>query len=312
MSVHRSSEGGGPIFVVGPPRSGTHLLRFCLSRHDRIHVGPETGFFIEIYGNRRLVPPRRFPSEAERIVDLLLRSGDPSMDDIRPLRDELVRVVRSGPTSYRALAEALFGCIAASAGKSRWGEKTPLHALYIDHILALFPEARILVLARESRNIIASYLGSPLLPDNLPLALAQVGLCVSAGQRAVARGQARRVRYEDLVQDPEGTLRSVADYVGEEFQPAMLEPGMMDSSFQGPIMQRREGLGIVADPNEADKWKRVLSEEQARAVQILVDGAPGRVPARLHLAYRRALARQWAMHTRSKLGLAGLKLSRTR
>ncbi len=312
MSVHRSSEGRGPIFVVGPPRSGTHLLRFCLSRHDRIHVGPETEFFIKIYGNRRLVRPRRFPSEAERIVDLLLRSGDPTMDDIRPLRGELVRLVRSGPASYRALAEALFGRIATAAGKARWGEKTPLHVLYVDQILKLFPDARILVLGRESRNIVASYLRSPLLPDDFAVALAQVRLCVEAGARAVTRGQARLVRYEDLVGEPERTLRSVADYVGEEFQPSMLEPGMMDSSFQGPIMQRREGLGIVADPDEARRWTRVLSEEQARAVQILVDGAPGRVSRELRAAFRRRLLWQRGMHFRSKVGLFGLKLHRER
>ena len=43
-SVSASSESSqAPVFVVGAPRSGTHLLRFCLSRHSRLHVGPETG-----------------------------------------------------------------------------------------------------------------------------------------------------------------------------------------------------------------------------------------------------------------------------
>jgi len=307
--VARSSEGErGPIFVVGPPRSGTHLLRFCLSRHDHIHVGPETGFFIKIYGNRRLLRPHRFAARAEEIVDLLLRSGDPTMEDVRSLRAELVEAVRAGPSSYRMLAEALLGRIAAAAGKRRWGEKTPLHVLYVDQILQLFPEARILVLGRDSRNVIASYLKSPLLPDDFPLALAHVRLCVEAGTRAVARGQARLVRYEDLVREPESTLRDVAEYIGEEFQPAMLTPGMMDSSFRGPIMQRQEGLGIVADPDEARRWMRVLTEEQARAVDILVDGAPGRVSRDLRAAVRRRLLVQRGMHVRSKLGLFGLKL----
>ncbi len=309
MFVDRSSEdGGGPVFVVGPPRSGTHLLRFCLSRHDRLHVAPETGFFIKIYGNRRLVRPRDFPARAERIVDLFLRSGDPTMDDVRPLRAELVEAVRAGPADYRALAEALIGRIAREAGKERWGEKSPLHVLYVDQILGLLPDARILVLARDSKNVVASYLKSPLLPDDFPLALAQVRMCVDAGERAVARGQAHLVRYEDLVTQPERVLQEVAAYVGEDFQPAMLEPGMMDSSFQGPIMQRREGLGIVADPDEARRWTRALSPEQARAVEILVDGAPGRVSRELRAAVRRRLLWQRGMHVRSKLGLFGLRL----
>ncbi len=307
--MDRSSENGrGPVFVVGSPRSGTHLLRFCLSRHERMHVGPETGFFIKIYGARKLVPPGRFPARAERIVDLLLRSGDPSMEDVVPMRASLVEAVRRGPADYRELADALLGGIARAEGKPRWGEKTPFHVLYVNQILELFPEARILFLRRESRNVIASYLKSALLPDDLALALAQVRMCVAAGERAVARGQAMEVRYEDLISEPEPTLRAVARYLGEEFQPAMLEPGMIDSSFRSSPMRREEGQGIVRDPDESRKWERVLSPEQGRWVRTLVDGEPGHVPWGLRMAFRRRMARQMGMHTRSRLGLFGLGL----
>lgn len=292
--------------MVGAPRSGTHLLRFCLSRHSRLHIGPETGFFIKIFGNRRLLPPKRFPEHAERLVDRLLRSGDPTMADVEPLRPALVESVRRGPADYAELAEALLGGIAAAQGKPRWGEKTPFHVLYVDQIKALFPEARILYVTRESRNVVASYVRSPLLPDDLALAVAQVRLCVRAGEAAVRGGKAHRVVYEDLVGRPEDTLREVARHIGEEFEAGMLEPGMRDSSFGGDIMHREEGLGIVRDPGEADKWARVLTPDQGRYVQVLVDGAPGSVRGAFRARVARRELRQRLMHLRNRLGFHDL------
>lgn len=300
---------GPPVFVVGPPRSGTHLLRFCLSRHSRLHVGPETGFFLKLDGDRRLLAPGSFPRRAEEIVDRLLRSGDPTMEDVLPLREELVARVRAGPADHRALAEVLLGTIAGARGKARWGEKTPFHVLYVDRILALFPEARIVCLRREARNVVASYLKSPLLPDDLATALAQTRLCVRAGAKAVAAGRAHEVRYEELVADPEPVLRGVADYVGERFEEGMLRPGMRDSSFgDGELMQREEGLGIVHDPDEAHKWRRTLSDEEGEIVRRMVEGAPGPVPLGLRLRVARAEAIQRVMHGRNRLGLHSLKV----
>jgi len=303
------SAGPPPIFVVGAPRSGTHLVRFCLSRHSRLHIGPETGFFISIYGNRRLVPPRAFPDRADALVDELLRSGDPTMDDLLPLRDRLVEEIRTRrPPDYRALARLLLSAPAKAEGKPRWGEKTPLHVLYVDNILQLFPRARIIFVRRESRNVVASYLRSPLLPDDLVAALVQVRASVRAGARAVARGQVWEVRYEELVARPEAVLRGVADYVGETFEEAMLRPGMRDSSFgDGELMQREEGLGIIQEDDESEKWRRTLSEAEGDIVRRVVDGAPGTIPPGLRLRLARRSAVHRLMHLRNRWGWYGLK-----
>ncbi|MFQ5536396.1 MAG: sulfotransferase [Gemmatimonadota bacterium] len=309
--MEASSEAArAPVFVVGAPRSGTHLLRFCLSRHSRLHVAGETGFFIKIYGNRRLMPPSSFPRRATEIVDRFLRSGDPTMEDVRPLRPLLEDAARRA-SDYRKLAGGLMGTLAREAGKARWGEKTPFHVLYIPQIRKLYPEARILYLTRDSRSVVASYLRSPLLPDDLALAVAQVRLCVRAGEAAVARRWAHPVRYEELVREPESVLRSVSRYIGETFEEAMLRPGMRDSSFGGGrLMQREEGRGIEYDPREADRWKEVLDPDPAAWVRRLVDGeARGvRVPRAFRRRVRRAELRQRLMHTRNRWGFHDLGL----
>jgi len=298
-----------PIFVVGAPRSGTHLVRFCLSRHSRLHIAPESGFFIQIYGNRRLLAPRRIADAAPALVDRILRSGDPTMEAERPFREELIARVRDGTGSYRALAEAVFGFMAERRGKVRWGEKTPLHALYIPQIRALFPEARIVYVHRDPRNVVASYLRSPLLPDDLALAIVHTRMSVMAGRRAVERGWAWPVAYEALVERPEAVLRGLADYVGEDFEAAMLEPGMRDSSYgSGELMQREPGRGIEKDPDEADKWRSVLSEREGALVQALVEGTRGPTPPwSLRVKVARTQLFQGIMHTRNRWGLHGLK-----
>ena len=40
------------IFIIGAPRSGTHLLRFSLSMSPEIWIAPETALMYKVFGGR--------------------------------------------------------------------------------------------------------------------------------------------------------------------------------------------------------------------------------------------------------------------
>lgn len=263
----------GPLFVVGAPRSGTHLLRFCLNRHSRLHVAFETAFFRKIYGNRRVIPPRRFAEQADRMAARLFVSGDPTAEEYRAAQPRIAARIRTEARSYRDVGWIVLEELGRLHDKVRWGEKTPLHLFYADQIQHLFPDATVICMRRDPKNIVASYVKSSHLPADFERAVAQVSLC----ERAYHRFSDRlvTVSYEELTADPTRVLGALCDRIGERFEPAMLQPGMRDSSYGDAVMDRDATIGIEKD--DPDKWRAVLSPGQETLVRAYCEGA-GRVP----------------------------------
>ena len=125
------------------------------------------------------------------------------------------------PTSWQHCSRAdaflaLMEADAARHGKLRCGDKTPAHALVLDELLAAFPLARVVHIVRDPRAVVASLARMPWAP---PSHVANALGCL-ASTRAVLACEAAAgermltIRYEDLIADPEATLRAVCEHVG--------------------------------------------------------------------------------------------------
>jgi hypothetical protein len=262
-----------PIFIVGPPRSGTHLVRFCLSKHSNIFISPETSFFIRAYGNRRLDRDLFRKDQTARLVDELIdQSGDPTMADYDSVRNALKNAT-SGSADYAAFVDAFFGTMAKHAGKKRWGEKTPLHALYLPQILSVFPDARIIIVMREAKNTLASTLKSGHVRAGFYNALAVYLRCLREQRRMQRSPNVVSLDYESFVANPKNHLQRICTFLGEPYEPAMLQPGMLDSSYAEDVMSVRSDIEIA--PNDPDKWRRGLSAERGAFVDKAVTSVRG-------------------------------------
>jgi len=263
QEVHNLS----PIFVVGIPRSGTHLMRYCLSRHSKLYIGPETGYFFRVYGNRKLIPAAKIKAHAYQIIEKLYRSGDPSMKEFEPLKEQLVQDIQQHGGNYRQTAEIILGTFAAHKQKPRWGEKTPWHIHYIAQIKHLFPKAKIICMNRDIKNMVASYLKSSHMPDDFAKAAATYLLC----QRSMNKWKRHLllVQYEDLIANPVHELQRVAEYLDELYEEVMLNPQMIDSSYEKEVMKFDANIGIMGTPQDKDKWKQVLTEKQVEVLNYL-------------------------------------------
>ena len=254
-----------PIFIVGSPRSGTTLMRYCLNQHSRLYIAFETGFFRKIYGNRRLIRERDIPNSAHKLIDRLFVSADPTRDEFLYLKEELREKIAKEAKSYRDVAIVVFETFAKQKGKVRWGEKTPFHILYINQMLKVFPEAKIINMERDAKAVAASYMKSSHVPNDLLVALAHHCLCAKHARKWQER--VLTVRYENFVEKPEFVLREVCTYIGEEYEPAMLKPGMRDSSYSANVIEFNTDIGIDQDKNF--KWKEVLTPYQIDLIDFM-------------------------------------------
>jgi LPS sulfotransferase NodH len=206
-----------PFFILGCPRSGTTLLQVLVDSHPGIAIPPESFLFdrfgplLDTYGD--LANPARLRALA---ADLLAdeRIRDWALD---ATVDELLGRVRA--PSAAGLFDALFSLYAARRHKTRWGDKTPQHALRMPELLAVYPEARIIHLVRDGRDVAESTARIAIGPCSI-LAIARRWKHYMDTVRTAAAGlppsQFLEVRFEDLVRDPGGIRRRIMDFIGED------------------------------------------------------------------------------------------------
>lgn len=187
-----------PIFIVGCQRSGTTMLRLVLDSHSRISCGPET----------------RFLADMQRIVTTdwhrLQRYGFEREEWLRRIADFFGGI----QTDY-----------AQRRGKPRWADKTPLYALNIPFLAELFPTAQFVHVIRDGRDVAVSHRKRFGYASSLNSARKWPTYIRTA--RAAARSlppeQYLEVRYEALVGNTEDTLRRLVAWLGEEWEPQLLE-----------------------------------------------------------------------------------------
>ena len=105
-------------------------------------------------------------------------------------------------------------------GKKVLCESTPRHLHCIEDIARRFPQARFIAMVRNGHDVVSSLkkqTGS--FEDGARRWRDDSRVLMSQQQR----GTLYLVRYEDLIEDPEGTLQGTLDFLGEPYDPAVLE-----------------------------------------------------------------------------------------
>ena len=248
-----------PFFVIGFQRSGTTMLRLMLNNHPRLAVPHESGFITVFY--RRLAEYgdlNRRENAARLLEDIsryhLVQRGGHVVD--------IDEILASPISTYADLVSAIFSVYAKHKGKARWGDKTPFYTPDVDILWKLFPGSRIVHLVRDGRDTAVSMRG------------------ISWGSRSIARlaedwrwkttvahkvgsvlgEHYLEVRYEDLVRNPEQTLRTICSFLQEPYCQEMLAyPASADQEVPKES-QKWHATSITApDASKLFTWKTRMS-----------------------------------------------------
>jgi hypothetical protein len=206
MSGHLPSPPGSestatvspPIFIVGCHGSGTTLLRLLLDSHPNISCGPETRFLADF---ARITRPPLWPH--------LKQYG---------FSEEYWH------HKFADLFDSFKSDYARRHGKTRWADKTPRYALYLDYLDDLFPSCQVVHVIRDGRDVVAShkgrwgYISAVKASKKWPM---YIRAARTVGNR-LSPSRYYEVRYEDLVDDTEATLRKLLDFLGEPWDDALL------------------------------------------------------------------------------------------
>jgi hypothetical protein len=252
----------GPIFVVGMPRSGTTLLRSILDAHESIAIAPETHFFSRWNRGRS----RDATSPGERVVRLLASRGwfAKSAVDVDELARDVLPAASRDPQRVFAAAMQRY---AASRGKRRWGEKTPGHYAHVPQILKWYPDARVIWLVRDPRAVAASLTKARWGHRNPMLHAQRWSASMRLRRRLADDQRILTVRYEDMVQEADGVSRRICAFLGEPFDPGLLDRA---TAQRQATTKRGPGHPNLGGPVRADlirTWTGRLSPTHLAVVE---------------------------------------------
>jgi hypothetical protein len=175
--------------------------------------------------------------------------------------------------SYRELIEWIIKKYATRCGKTRfslWVDHTPSNLRYAITLLEIFPEAKFINLIRDGRAVASSILPLDWGPNTITKAAAwwidraAYGL---AAETSVPKAKILRIRYEDLVRDPQETLKKICDYLEIDRQPQMAEAnGFKVSRYSA---RQHALVGKEPDANRINAWEKALTPRQIEIFESL-------------------------------------------
>jgi hypothetical protein len=279
QSGGQSARSTAPVFVLGCGRSGTKFLYHTLLSAGGFAVYHAESNAFNLLGLRfgKLAhrQNRRKLLDAYYYSKLFQRTGlQPADIDQRVMDD-----CRNAGDFLRIVMET----IARKQGMHRWAESTPLHLLYLPLIKKLIPDALIIHIIRDGRDVTASLhrVGwiRPLPWDRtraflVPAIFWRWIVDKGRGYGKDLRGDYMEVHYEDLVQNPRETLATIGQFIEHDLdydriqQVALGSVTNPNSSFRGD--------GKETEAGTIGRWKRMFTPPQVRDIEssignLLVD-----------------------------------------
>ena len=283
-----------PVFICGTGRCGTTILQRILSNHNNLFSLRYESRFITTQGGLMSVLNKDSDEETLPLfrhkilgewyrktylkdmpgeyvgglcadihdithIELLLQDLRKALS-VSQIREERLDAVRQ-------FINGVFTLAMNKTKKRRWFEKTPVNILYMKELLEIFPQAKLIHIYRDGRDVAASIIANgfwpiwenEVLPVYTRLKSKSAKDCAIYWREFLRFGfnQAQNlpqngcihIKMEDLISKTEETLRRICDFIGEEFD---------DSMTKVPLQKHNIGRWVKTF---SDKDKRDFKDE---------------------------------------------------
>jgi hypothetical protein len=276
-----STDTNKPLFIIGCPRSGTTFLYDLLLSSEKFALyRAESDVFFRIspaFGNLKSWSNRMKLMDVWLASDYFRRSGLNAAD----LRARILSECRNPGDFLRIVMEG----IARQQGVPRWADNTPFHLLYINEIKKTIPNAQFVHMIRDGRDVAMSLsrMGWPgYFPWDKKHRFAISGLywkwLVSEGRESGRKlgSDYLELRYENLVRNPEETLATLSQFIGEDLNYKDIQENAV-----GTVARPNSSFPYTGELKSIGRWKNLSDAEVASLTALLS-------PLLLELGYQTA------------------------
>ena len=258
-----------PIFIVGNSRSGTTMMGRILGSHPTVFTFDELHFFEELWTPDDDLTVLSQQETTYLFAQLLniQRNGYLTKGKTEDFISESSYLVKDLPSPSPLSVFAVFiDYETQRQGKSRPCEQTPQNTLYIDEILQAFPEAKIIHMIRDPRDILLSQKRRwkrPFLANNIPkkeairywlnyhpITISKLWQGnINAAKQFAKDSRVKEVRFEDLVDNPQKIVTEICKFLDLSYSEKLLEVPQIGSSSTRDLSEKS---GI--DRSKAQNW----------------------------------------------------------
>ena len=259
-----------PGFIVGAERSGTTLLSAIINRHSQVCITPETKFFQYLYGYRRGLKgfQKDWPASLDSIMHKMKHTPD-----WQPSSKEIIQRINNASEApeISEFLKALGDSIAETRNKELWIEKTPNHIRYLKQIRHFFPDAPIIHLVRDGRDVAESHSRMEWQKGSYFNCLMEWKDGIRKAEKfMVSDKRFETIRFEDLIGHTDKTVRSICEFLGIEYEPGMLVADGSESNLIESGMKHKE---LIKEPINTDKlkvWQKILPVENQQLATMMI------------------------------------------
>lgn len=279
------------LFIVGCPQSGTYLLSMIINHHFSVAVPTETHFiplfkrFLRLWGDlSKRDNRRRLVGDILEFLEIWAHVEATGRDYERELAFSLLAArsradrIAEDSRTYQDIVCGLFGAYARLRGKRLCGDKSAFAAPVPLELLArCVHRARVIHVVRDGRDVSRSW-------RKLWCGLETVAGTARMWARHVAAkrqwGRAHpdrylEVRYEDLLDDPQGTIARIGEFLHLPVENA--GTSFAESEFAQTLGSGRTHPMVSKPLDPANKYK--YRDEMSAADQQLFVSIAGEVLA---------------------------------
>ena len=257
-------EKNSPFFIVGSGRSGSTLLRVILCAHSKVTIPPET-YFIKPLVEQLPINVVLDSHQTDQAIEII--TSHYRWQDMGMTKDYFVSQLAGIKSPLLSdITNIIYAYHLSKDNKQIWGDKTPPYISIVPELLELYPDAKIIHLIRDGRDVTRSFQGTgwygPWIKDNTKewkYAIAQY----NRYKHARPDIDIYEIKYENLVMETEKTIKDLCIYLGITYEAGMLD---WEPAIQGKIPLREahihKKLGRNPRVEDINRWKFEMTKRE--------------------------------------------------
>lgn len=235
------------LFFIGScGRSGSTLLKAVLNNHSQIHIPAETFFYISIV-------PKSNAQNTEAMIDFLLSKW--WIKEMKVSKHEVLNrlMYYDRYSAWDSIFLSLIDTLSKNKKASLFGEKSPAHITLATDLLNKYPHSKFIHILRDPRAVFVSYRNVDVGTNQVSAVINQWNNAFKIHQKLINNARYYYLTYEELVLDPESSIKKLCSFLCIEKEDEMLE------------FHKRKSTGFSIEQNHHSNTLRPIFSDSLRA-----------------------------------------------